>query len=540
MLHAQLVASHIRDYTSMHERKPSVDVRDFLTFVRARQHSECPIWFQRCKDRSSDVPKHEWLHERFLPPDYRVPKVAEVLNCTHVLQRYAPPVDCVALSQARAFYEGEGYTHEAYRRRPEMFDAFHVSSFACMALAEMVEYQGAPMTVRLTDKLTTQKGLEHETVVRVLKPYGTHAGHVVGDCSLAPQTDLKRVGGQIVGDVRLLECRWNLSSENPIETYLFVQETIETLAIPFKLERDPVSDTFWLRVFMLEITVTLDDAGDFVDKLVVNPWYLFLKSHLFYWRSLMEVDLPHVEILHSHGYVDSSEAQTVTVPTLEVNIRDSWHVYESSHFSERPRTSVMASNFSTGVVWCVDMPDYPEAITNPSQIHLKAPELPYFTRDTLLPLVRSTRERHVAHMLSRGDKYVSTAGTTYGHVTCTYGPAADIFMMYVSTCYKVGVHYRIGHVVMVTRDVERTRAFVGRHFRADRPWIQEEVFLALATRACRLCTSTNLLLPPIPVGRVLFRDEFTTACIHKGTWKLAGCGCAPCVSARNEPMLGVY
>jgi hypothetical protein len=538
MLHAQLVASHIRDYTSTHERKTSVDVRDFLLFVRARQHSECPMWFHRCKDRSGEVPKHEWLHERFLPPDYRVPKVAEVLNCTHVLQRHAPPIDCVALSQARTLYEGEGYTFDAYRRRPEMFDAFSVSSFACTVLAELVEYQGAPLTVRLTDKLMVQKGLERDTI-QVLKPYGSTVG-VANEQSFIPSTELKRVGGQVVGDVRLLECRWNLSSENPIETYLFVQETIETLAIPFKLERDPVSDTYWLRVFMLEITVALDDTGDFVDKLVVNPWYLFLKSHLFYWRSLMEVDLPHVRVLHSHGYVDSSEAQTATVPLLEVNIRDSWHVYESSHFSERPRTSAMASNFSTGIVWCMDMPDYPEAISVSSQIQLKAPEQKYFTRDILLSLVRSTRERHVAHMLSRGDRYVISAGTTYGHVTCTYGPAVDIFLMYVSTCYKVGIHYRIGHVVMVTRDVERTRAFLERHLRTDRTWIQEDVFLALATRACRLCTSTNLLLPPIPVGRVLFHDEFTTACIHKGTWKLAGCGCVPCVSARNEPMLGVY
>ncbi len=539
MLHTQLVASYIRDYTSTHERKPSVDVRDFISFIRSRTHAECPMWFHRCKDRSADVPKREWLHERFLPPDYRVPKVAEVLNCTHVLQRHAPPVDCVAASQARSIYDGEGYTYEAYRRRPEMFDAFRLSSFACMVLAELIEYQGAPVTVRLSEKLMVQKGIEKDTVC-VLKPYGCHADHVVGDRSFTPQSELKRVGGQIVGDVRLLECRWNLSSENRIDTYLFVQETIETLAIPFKLERDPLTDTFWLRVFMLEMTVALDEAGDFTDRLVVNPWYLFLKSHLFYWRSLMDTDLPHVQVLHSHGCVDSSEAQTVTVPHLEVNVRDSWNMSESSQFVERPRTSAMASNFSTGAVWCLDMPDYPEAIESPSQIELKPPELPYFTRDVLFTLVRSTSERHVAHMLSRGDRYVTSAGTTYGHVTCTYGPAADIFLMYVSTCYKVGIHYRVGHVVFVTRDAERTRAFFSRHIRADRPWIQEDVFLAFATRACRLCTSTNLLSPPVPVGRVLFHDEFTTACIHKGTWKLAGCGCVPCVSARNEPMLGVY
>lgn len=538
MLHAQLVVSHIRDYTSTHERKPSVDVRDFLTFVRARQHAECPMWFHRCKDRSAVVPKHEWIHERFLPPDYRVQNVAEILNCTHVLQRHAPPVDCVSLSQARTLYEG-GYTFEAYRRSPEMFDAFYISSFTCMVLAELIEYQGAPLTVRLTNKLMTQKGLECETV-KVLKPYGCITDHVVGDHSLTPSTDLQRFAGRIIGDIRLLECRWNLSSENRIDTYLFVQETIETLAIPFKLERDALTDTFWLRVFMLEITVGLDDAGEFTDKLVVNPWYLFLKSNLFYWRSLMETDLPHVEVLHSHGYVDCSDAQTVAMPFVEVNIRDSWHVTESQHFPERPRTSAIASNFSTGVVWCMDMADYPETITERSQIQLKPPELPYFTRDTLLSLVRSTRERHIAHMLSRGDKYMVSTGTTYGHVTCTYGPAADIFLMYVSTCYKVGVHYRIGHIVMVTRDVERTRTFMERHLRTDGRWIQEDIFLALATRACRLCTSTNLFIPPIPVGRVLFSDEFTTACIHKGTWKLAGCGCVPCVSVRQEPMLGVY
>lgn len=539
MLHAQLVASHIRDYTSTHEGKPSVDVRDFLSFIRTRQHAESPMWFHRCKDRSGDVPKREWLHERFLPTDFRATKVAEVLNCTHILQRHAPPVDCVAMSAARAIYDGEGYTFDAYRRRPEMFDAFYLSSFACMTLAELIEQQRVPVTVRLSDKLVVQKGLGCETI-SVQKPFGCVSDRVVADRSFVPSGPMVRTS--MDGDMRLLECRWNLSSEHKMDTYLFVQETIETLAIPFKLERDPDTDTFWVRVFMLEVTVTIGggDASAFVDKLVVNPWNLFLKAPLFVWRSLMHTDLPNVEVIKSYECVDSSEAQTLTVPVLEVNIRDSWHVSEPQHFPERPRTAAMASNFSTGVVWCMDMPDYPEAITERSQIQLGSPEVPFFTRDTLLSLIRSTRERHVAHMLSRGDKFVTSAGTTYGHVSCTYGPAADIFVMYVTTCYKVGIHYRIGHVAMVTRDVERTRAFFERHLLPDRRWIQEDIFLALATRACRLCTSTNLLLPPIPVGRVLFQDEYTTACIHKGTWKLAGCGCVPCVSARNEPMLGVY
>lgn len=542
MLYAQLIASHIRDYTSTHEGQPSVDVRDVLSFVRARQHSESPMWFHRCKDRSGDVPRREWLHERFLPPDYRVPKVAEVLNCTHVLQRHAPPVDCTSMSTARAIYDGEGYTSEAYRRRPELFDAFYSSSFPCMLLAELIENQTVPVTVRISNKLVVQKGLEHD-VVRVQKPYGCLSDHVVVDRSSVPSGPVpfaREASVRAPGDVRLLECRWNLSATCKIDTYLFVQETIETLAIPFKLERDPETDTFWLRVFMLEVTVSPNDGGEFTDKLVVNPWYLFLKSQLFVWRSLMETDLPNVAVLHSHGCVDSSEAQTATIPGMEINLRDSWHVSEPQHFTERPRTAAMASNFSTGVVWCMDMPDYPEAITDRSQIQLTSPEVPFFTRDTLLSLIRCTRERHLAHMLSRGDKFVVSTGTTYGHVSCTYGPAADILVLYVTTCYKVGIHYRIGHIAMVTRDVERARAFIERHLLPDRRWIQEDIFLALATRACRLCTSTNLFLSPIPVGRVLFQDEYTTACIHKGTWKLAGCGCIPCVSARNEPMLGVY
>lgn len=533
MHYVQFVASLIRDFTSLHHSKPSADVGEFLAFVRARQHAECPFWYHRCKDRSSEVPKSEWLHERFLPPDFRVDELARVLKCTHILERHAPPLDCVCTTLANKLYHDEEYTLEAYRRRPEMFDTFWLSSLMCVALAELIEYEGAPLTVALPESLRVQKGLTDEDVPRVINPHGATTITVQAGRSL---THMMEEILPVRGDLRILECRWNLTEENPAETYLFVQGTIETLAIPFKLEHDASTGSFWVRVFMLELTVSVGGSDEFHDKLVVNPWYHFMKMGKYCWRSLMDVDFSNVQVLHSHGYSTSSDAQTVVAPVIEVNVREAWSINELRHFIERPKNSILCTDFSSGVVWCMDMPDYPEDLTDKSQIKIQAPELPYFTRDILQTLIAATRERHVAHMIVRADEHITSTGTTLGHVTVTYGPMYDICLVYVTTCYKVGVHYRIGHVVMVSRDAERTRAFFKRHMRTDRPWIQEDVFLALATRVCRLCTSSSILLPPMPVGRVLFREEYVPVLLKKGNWKLAGCGCAHCVKHRLEPL----
>lgn len=477
------------------------------------------MWFHKCKDRSSEVPRAEWLHERFLPPDFRVEELAKVLRCTHILERHAPPLDCVCTHHAYSLYQEQGYTTDAYRRRPEFFDAFWLSSVACVALAELIEHEGAPvLTVTLPKKLALQKGLAPAHKCRVLKPSGP----------LSERTEAEHRAA----DIRILECRWSLSAENPIETYLFVQNTIETLAIPFKLERDLETGAFWVRVFMLEITVILDEVGAFTDRLVVNPWFRFMGASLFCWRSLLEVD-----VIRSLGYVDSSEAQTTLTHSIDVNIRDAWAVAEFRHFAERPKNSMLSTDFSNGVVWCLDFPEYPDEITDKSQLKLCAPETTYFTREMLFSLVRATRDRHVAHMLVRSEANAVSVGTTFGHVTVTYGPETKICMVYVTTCYRVGVHYRIGHVVMVSRDVDRTRAFFSRHMKEGRNrWIMEDVFLGIATRACRLCTSSTLLVPPVPVGRVLFRDEYIPVAIQKGTWRLSGCGCLHCVRFRPEPM----
>jgi len=394
-----------------------------------------------------------------------------------------------------------------------------------VALAELIEYEGAPLTVTLPKKLAVQKGLEPGLKCRVLKPSGHQTDHVEADRSLVPTTPIENK----VADVRILDCRWNLSEEDPLETYLFVQNTIETLAIPFKLERD--GETFWVRVFMLEMTVSLDETGAFTDKLVVNPWYRFMKTSMFCWRTLMD---DKVSVIQSLGYVDSSEAQTVVTHSIEINIRDAWGVSELRHYIERPRNTVLSTDFSNGVVWCMDFPDYPDDITDKNQLKLRAPETPFFTRDMLFSLVRATRDRHVAHMLVRSETRAVVVAATYGHVTVTYGPGTDICMVYVTTCYKVGVHHRIGHVVMVSRDAERTRAFLTRN-KTD-TWIMEDVFLAIATRVCRLCASASILLPPVPVGRVLFRDEYMPVAIQKGNWRLSGCGCGHCVRMRAEPM----
>lgn len=533
MYYVQFLASLIRDFTSVHHSKPSADVTDFLAFIRARQHAECPMWFHQCKDRSSEVPRSEWLHERFLPPEFRVDDLSKVLRCTNIIERHAPPLDCVCAVQANAIYHDEGYTLEMYRRRPEMFDAFWVSSIACVALAELVEYEGAPLTITLTSTIAMQKGVTPGPV-RVLKPSGRQTDRVEADKSLVTSEPILHK----VSDIRLLDCRWNLSHDRPLETYLFVQNTIETLAIPFKLEFDSARNTFWVRVFMLEITVVLDETGTFTDKIVVNPWCHFMGAPMFVWRTLMESDVPFVEIMQSLGYVDSSEAQTVVTHTIEMNIRDAWGISEFRHFIERPKNTVLSTDFSNGVVWCMDFPDYPEDIADKSQIQLKAPETPFFSREMMCSILRATRDRHVAHMLVRSETHAVTVGTTYGHVTVTYGPSTDICMVYVSTCYKVGVHFRIGHVLMLSRDAAKTRAFFARNM-TERSWIMEDVFLAIATRVCRLCASATLLLPPLPVGRVLFRDEYVPVSIQKGTWRLSGCGCVHCTRSRSEPIRSV-
>jgi hypothetical protein len=394
-----------------------------------------------------------------------------------------------------------------------------------VALAELIEYEGAPLTVTLNPKLALEKGLEAGPV-RVLKPSGRQTDHVEADRSLVPSVSIEHK----VADIRILDCRWELSQEHPLETYLFVQNTIETLAIPIKLERDSSTGRFWVRVFMLEMTVALDETGAFSDKLVVNPWYRIMGTSMLCWRSLLDI-----EVMQSLGYVDSSEAQTAVTPSIEVNIRDAWGVSEFRHYIERPKNSTLCTDFSNGIVWCMDFPDYPEDISDKTQLKLRAPETPFFTREMLFSLVHSTRDRHVAHMLVRSDAHTVSVATTYGHVTVTYGPATDICMVYVTTCYKVGVHHRIGHVLMVSRDTERTKSFFARNI--TRPWIIEEVFLGVATRVCRLCASTSLFMPPVPVGRVLFRDEYAPVAIQKGTWRLSGCGCGHCVRTRSEPMV---
>jgi hypothetical protein len=342
------------------------------------------------------------------------------------------------------------------------------------------------------------------------------------------------------------------SQDNKFKTPLFVQDSLDTLAVPFVIRTDdgrggprPEGEEdgrggdgrrLYIETFLLEVTVRLADG--FEDVIVIHPWASFFgrRAKKFAWKSLMSVDMPDVEYIHAFTY-GSSEGVATFVPRLEGNIRDVWGMSDARQSVERPGCTIVMSDFSNRFVWCMDIPDANPDVQTPSQIKFKPPEAPFINRELLLDLVRSTAEYHVAHVIQRGDAgatHVSGANV-WGWASVTYGPRDDFLMVYVSVVYKVGAHHRCGHVVMVSRDPERCRTFLSNYWKRH-----EDVLVALASRACKLCLANTLFVPPIPVGRVTFRDEYLPVLIKKNRAKIAGCICRMCCDVRDELLVPAF
>ncbi len=542
-LYLQGIVSYLNDFLLPHNGSPDVDLTRAEQYIQDIRRAETPLWFWRCRDRSADVPKEEWLMGDVVCRDVTHSDVERFIEFTHILERQTTPQDKVSVSSTHEYFRCMGLTEDYFRKNPRVFDGFFIPSLACVVLAEIIEHPRVPCIITIPEYMRVQKGLSTRTL-KIPKTVLSECVDVASDGHAPPSIERSTGGGTTdrlsVNAPTMVMAKVYLSEDEKFQTPLFVQGSLDTLAIPFAI-RSTTSSTseqrrLYIETFLLEVKVRLADG--FEDVLVIHPWASFFGrgTKKFAWKSLMSVDMPNVEYVHSFTY-GSSEGVASFVPRLEGNIRDVWGMADARQSVERPQCTVVMSDFSNRFVWCMDIPDADPDVQTPSQIKFKPPEAPFINRELLLDLVRSTAEYHVAHVIQRGDAGAThvSGSNVWGWASVTYGPRDDFLMVYVSVVYKVGAHHRCGHVVMVSRDPERTRTFLSNYWKRH-----EDVLVALASRACKLCLANTLFVPPIPVGRVAFRDEYLPILIKKGRAKIAGCICRMCCDVRDEVLVPTF
>ncbi len=520
-------------------------------YIQDARRTETPTWFWRCRDRSADLPREEWFAGEVVHRGVSHEDIQRFFDFTHILERQVIPMDKVSVASTHEYFRKVGLTEDYFRTNPHVFDSFFIPSLVCVVLAEAVEHPRAPCVITIPEYMRVQKGLSTRTL-KVKKSVLTECVDVVMDGQAPPSLErsVDPTSDRLsINAPTMVFAKVYLSSEDRFKTPLFVQESLETLALPFVIRSEPVASgspegdegvepetRLYIETFLLEVRVTLSDG--FEDVVVIHPWASLFgpRSKKFAWKSLMSVDMPNVKYIHAFTY-GSSDGVSLFIPRLEANIRDVWGMADARQSIERPGVTVVMSDFSSRFVWCMDIPDANPDVQTPAQIKFKPPEAPFIHRELLMDLVRSTAEHHVAHVIQRGDAGAThVSGTNvWGWSSVTYGPRDDFLMVYVSVVYKVGAHHRCGHVVMVSRDPERTRTFLSNYWKRH-----EDVLVALASRACKLCLANSLFVPPIPVGRVTFRDEYSPILIKKNRAKLAGCICKMCCDVRSEVLVPTY
>lgn len=555
-MYLQCIVSYLNDFLTLQNGSPSVDLTRMEQYVQDRRRAETPSWFWRCRDRSDAIPREEWLVGDVVCKGVSQEDIHRFLNLSHILERQMVPMDRVCVSSVHEYFRTNGLTEDYFRKNPQVFDSFFLPSFVCVLLAETIEHPRAPCTITIPEYMRIQKGLSTRSL-KVVKTVLTDCVDVSADGQAPPSIErpVEPTTDRLsINAPTMVLARVYLSEEHKLETPLFVQDSLDTLAVPFAIhstldarpgaaEDDEAEGgvegrrrRLYVETFMLEVEVELADG--FTDTLVIHPWASFFgrRSKKFAWKSLLAVDMPDVEYAKSfpHG---SSVGVATFVPRLEANIRDIWGMADARQSVERPPFTVVMSDFSNRFVWCMDIPDADPDVQTPSQIKFKPPETPFVTRELLFDLVRSTAEYHVAHVIQRADTgatHVSGA-SVWGWSTVTYGPRDDFVLIYVSVVYKVGAHHRSGHVVFVSRDPEKSRTFLRHYWKRH-----EDVLVALAARACKLCLANSMFVPPIPVGRVSFRDEYTPILLKKCRAKTAGCICTMCADMRDEILVPTF
>lgn len=541
-LYLQCIVSYLNDFLMQHNGKASVDLVQIEQYIQDTRRIETPVWFWRCRDRSADIPREEWLVGKM---SCNHSDVRRFLDFTHILERQVVPHDKVSVSSTYEYFRTTGLTEEYFRKNPHVFDSFFIPSLVCVVLAEAIEHPRVPCTIHIPEYMRVQKGLTGRCL-KVVKTVLTDCVDAVSDGHSPPSLEhqLPEVTDRLsINAPTMVMAKVYLSSEHKLKTPLFVQNSMETLAVPFNIRTEGPEGTegterrLYIETFLLEVTVELADG--FTDTLVIHPWASFFgrRSKKFAWKSLMAVDMPNVKYVNAFTY-GSSDGVSLFIPQLEMNIRDVWGMADARQSIERPVFTAVMSDFSNRFVWCMDIPDADPDVQTPAQIHFKPPEAPFVTRELLLDLVRSTAEYHVTHVIQRADTgavHVPGGSNVWGWSTVTYGPRDDFLMVYVSVVYRVGAHHRCGHVVFVSRDPEKCRVFLRNYWKRH-----EHVLVALASRACKLCLANALFVPPIPVGRVTFRDEYLPIMIKKNRAKIAGCICDACCDVRDEVLVPAF
>lgn len=522
------VVSILTDYFMTRSGDSFIEMTHLMKHIQTIRRMEVPPWFFLTRDRSGDVPKEQWGNGYETPDGIHSETIRNVMNFTHILERKTIPHECVSLQSSLEFYKKSKLTLDMFRSNPFLFEGFFQPLIVCVALAEAAEHPRVPCKIRIPDRMRVQKGIS-EMAVEVKK-------HLLTDrvnLSLTEELMGKLPPSVDQENSKLLVCHWRLSPDHKVRSPLFVQGSIDHLAVPFKFE-STADGNLWIQTYAIEMKVKITDEFD--DSIVIHPWArMFGNDEKFMsWKSTMEIDMPNLSISSALNY-SSSESLAIFVPRVEANIRELWGWVDFPAHVERPSVTNLCADLSGKFVWCIDMPRVHPSIKSPSQIKFTPPELPFFTRELLIDAVHKASERHVAHMIVRGNEGVVTIpdSSLSGYSTVTYGTRDDFVMVFVSTSYRVGSMYRIGHVAMVSRNSDHTREFLR--------WYKdhEDVLIALAGRVSKLCMSLSIIVPPIPVRRVQFRDEYTPIVLRKKIWKLAGCYCSTCQSIREEPLVPV-
>ena len=522
------IVSILTDYFMIHSGDSFVEITDLIRHIQTIRRLEVPPWFFRSRDRSQDLPKEQWCDGYETPDGIFSETIRRFMDFTHIIERRTIPNDCVSVQSSNEFFRQQCLTFDLFRSNPLLFEGFFQPLMVCVTLAEAVEHPRVPCTIRIPERMQIQKGIPVMSV-RVKKTCITQVVSL-GSCDellgkLPPSVEQN--------NAKLLVCMWKLSSEQRMKSPLFVQGSIDHLAVPFKFA-SLADGSLCIETYAIEIKVSISEEFD--DFVVIHPWARFfgVDEKLMCWRSTMSIDMPNLVVTEVMNY-SSAESLAIFVPRVEANIRELWGWVDFPPHVNRPSVTTMCADFSGKVVWCIDVPTIRPDIKSPSQIKFTPPELPFFARETLIDAVHVTSERHLGHMILRGNEgLVTISGSSLaGYSTITYGPRDDFVMIFISVSYKVGSMYRVGHVVMVSRNADKTREFL--------TWYKdhEDVLIALAGRVAKLCTSMSLIVPPIPVRRVQFRDEYTPIVLRKKIWKLAGCYCSTCQSIREEPIIPV-
>lgn len=316
-------------------------------------------------------------------------------------------------------------------------------------------------------------------------------------------------GGNIK-TLKILRARYRIP--DGFKVVLYNDQLGEQRGLSFNVEYDAENNLF-IGHFLLEITLDSDKV------FYVNPSIYFISNGTIRDMVIAKDNLPtSYEILDEF---DTSNLTTYTrlISAIENNIHSCWTTDSEKMYSTIPSTKIIGSDFTNSAIFCIDLPD--ESAVE----EFKAPQ--GMSRLQGHSIIQVTKEKHLNHICVRNR-------TSNCVVSITFTPSQTYCVMYITTLFKLGTRYKIGHLAVITKNRKLFHEYVKSHWDEENNWIDEEYFSQLTIRFHRNLSSTSNVFLPLPIGRVFMNEPFSCDLITRGLWKLHNCFCYHCKDVRQQ------